>query len=424
MSWENNYLQFKANSNLDSIAANQIRQSSFERFLKTGLPSRKEEAWKYTGLTDFKSIDWKPVAGETETITHEHLQQIAQQLPLEFFNLVFINGLLNSTLSNNLTDEIQINEVEVGDFNKADQHVESHMLNLAEAFFSKKLQITLKKNQIFEKPLHVLFVQSSKSPQYLSQKVIFDLGENSEVTVIVHTLSLDSVNVGALNINMQISLADSARMKFIQLQNEDLSSFQFSQTEVSLESKAHFQNLVMSLGSALTRNYFHIDFKGRQASAAAYGLTILDAKQHVDNYTFIQHSIGENESVQHYKSILSGSSQSVFRGRVRIEPNAAKANSSQLNNNLLLTREAQANSIPQLEIYNDDVKAGHGSTIGQLNKDEIFYFLSRGINQYEAVKMLSYGYAKELIAKFENEYVEKYLTEALYGKLERMIQNV
>ena len=95
----------------------------------------------------------------------------------------------------------------------------------------------------------------------------------------------------------------------------------------------------------------------------------------------------------------------------------------QLNNNLLLTREAQADSIPQLEIYADDVKAGHGSTVGQLNKEEIFYFLSRGINQYQAVRMLSFGFAKALIYKFENEVLQNWMLKILNKKLDGMIKN-
>ena len=267
-------------------------------------------------------------------------------------------------------------------------------------------------------------MQSSKNAIYQSEKLDIRVENNAELTLLVHSMSFTNAKADGLNLNVSLFLSDDAKVNFIQLQNEDLASFHFSHTEIKLSSHAQFQSLVLSLGSALIRNYLHLDFSGRNASAAVYGLSVLDNKQHVDNYTFIQHSVGENQSIQHYKTILSGSSVSAFRGRVRIEKDAQKANSEQLNNNLLLTREAQANSVPQLEIYADDVKAGHGATIGQLNKDEIFYFLSRGINQYDAVKMLSYGYAKELIYKFENENLQNFLNKALQAKLERMIQNV
>jgi Fe-S cluster assembly protein SufD len=424
MSWETSYLQFKANSNLDSVLATQTRQSFFQQFMKSGLPTKKEEAWKFTSLTDFKNIEWKTVKPNDENLTHDQMQEVSKHLPSDFYNLVLVNGILNTTLSDDLTEDIEISEIEVDDFQKNDQHVEKNLLHLANSFLSKKIIVDIKPNKTFERPLHIISIQSSKSSVYLSEKVIVRVGENSELTLLMHTLSLGQQSVSALNLNIKIEVAESARVKFIQLQNENLTSFHFSQTEVQLASNSQFQSLAMSIGSGLTRNYMHLNFVGQHAFAGVYGLTILDSAQHVDNYTFIQHSIGENQSIQHYKSILSGSAQSVFRGRVRIELDAQKANSEQLNNNLLLTREAQATSIPQLEIYADDVKAGHGTTIGQLNKDEIFYFLSRGINQFEAVKMLSFDYAKDLIYKFENQDVQNFILKALQVKLERMIKNV
>lgn len=424
MSWENSYLQFKSNANLDSIVANQIRQSAFERFVQQGFPTKKQEAWKYTSLTDFKAIDWNSAEEGEENLSHDQMKAVSAWLPHDFYNLVLVNGILNKTLSDDLNDKVQIVEVEAEDLNSSQDHVESQMLNLANAFSSKKILISISKNQVFPKPLQIVNIQSSKKSVYQSQKVEIQVGQNAQLTTILHSMSFANSTADAMNVNVQVTLAEDALMNLILLQNEDKASYQFSQTEVTLASKAQCKVLTMSLGTALTRNYLHLNFLGQHAYAAAYGLTVLDQKQHVDNYTFIQHTLGENQSVQHYKSILSGSSQSVFRGRVRIEPNAQKANSEQLNNNLLLTREAQANSIPQLEIYADDVKAGHGATIGQLNKEEIFYFLSRGINQYEAVKMLSYGYVQELIYNFENTEVQNFLLKSLHEKLESMIKNV
>ncbi len=421
MSWENNYIQFKSKENLDSMAASQLRTDSFDRFLKSGLPTRKEEAWKYTSLNNFKQIEWKSGNDEVH-LSALQMQEISKKIPAEFYNIVFINGKLNFNLSDEIP-QVQLNELTSLDFNQSEKHVEVNLLNLANAFLSKKVVIHVNKNQIVDKPLQILMIQTSPSSTFYSEKINIKIDENAELTLIMHTMSFESSQPSALNVNTTIAMADSAKVKFIQLQNQDLNSFHFSQTEVILNSNSQFQSLAMSVGSVLTRNYFHLNFLGRHSFAGVDGLTTLNSKQHVDNYTYIQHFIGENQSVQHYKSILSGSAQSVFRGRVRIEPDAQKANSEQLNNNLLLTREAQANSIPQLEIYADDVKAGHGSTIGQLNKEEIFYFLSRGINQYEAVKMLSYGYAKELVLKFENQVVQNFLMATLQDKLERMIQN-
>ena len=247
--------------------------------------------------------------------------------------------------------------------------------------------------------------------------------ENSEMKLLVHSMSFVNASADAINIEVDCQLGPSARLNFVQLQNEDQDSFHFSQARVSLERQSQFKSLTLSLGNKLTRNYLDIQFKDKAAEATVLGLGVIDGQQHLDNYTFIQHQTGENNSNQHYKSILAGQSRSVFRGRVRIAPNAQKANSEQLNNNLLLTRHCEADSIPQLEIFADDVKAGHGSTVGQLNPDEIFYFLSRGISQLEAVRMLSQGFAKELIYRIDDELIQNYLLTALNRKLVRMVQN-
>ncbi len=424
MNWENNYLNFKNSSALDSVKANEKRQKSFEQFLTLGLPTKRDEAWKYTSLSDFKEIEWKSHDEAEANLTHEQMQEISKQLPSDFINFVFVNGILNNTLSDDADGLIDLIELSEEDFEFDVKNVEDRLLNLSQAFLNKKINLTVASHKFVEKPVQVVFVQSSKSSVYLSEKLNVRLAENAEMKLIINSISFINSTADAINLNVNIHVEKAARLTYVQLQNEDSESFHFSQCLLELDSTAQVQTLVLSLGNKLTRNYFHLKFLGENAYAAVYGLGVLDGNQHLDNYTFIQHAIGNNQSVQHYKSILSGSSHSAFRGRVLIERDAQKANSEQLNNNLLLTRTAQADSVPQLEIYADDVKAGHGATFGQLDKDEIFYFLSRGINQYQAVKMLSYGFAKELIYKVENETMQNYLIAALNQKLDRMVQNV
>ncbi|MEK6628012.1 MAG: Fe-S cluster assembly protein SufD [Bdellovibrionota bacterium] len=423
MSWEVNYLNFKNSSALDSLTANEKRQKSFETFIAKGLPTKRDEAWKYTSLTDFKSTEWRSHPDSETHLTHEQMQEVSKKLPSEFLNFVFVNGVLHQTLSDDADDLIEIKELDENDFIFDDKNVEERLLNLAQSFLNKKISLSVIKNKVIDRPVQVLFIQTSANAIYSSEKLNIQLAENSEMKLIVHSMSFVNSTADAINLNIDISVENSARLTFIQLQNEDLDSFHFSQCQLNLASSAQVLSLVLSLGNKLVRNYYHLKFSGENASAAIYGLGVIDGSQHLDNYTFIQHATGNNQSIQHYKSILSGHAHSAFRGRVFIEPNAQKADSEQLNNNLLLTRTAQAESIPQLEIFADDVKAGHGATFGQLNKDEIFYFLSRGINQYQAVKMLSYGFAKVLVHKVENQDMQNYLISALNQKLEHMVQN-
>ena len=423
MSWQESFQNFKNYSTLDSIKASEERQKAFENFMAAGLPTKKEEAWKFTSLSDFKSTEWKSHSDEETHLTHEQMQELSKKLPSEFTNFVFVNGVLNLTLSDDTDSLIEVQELQADDIIFDNQHIEQRLLNLSQAFLNKKVLISVSKFKTLEKPVQILFVQASKNPVYSSESFVVRLEENSEAKIILNSVSFAQSSADAINLNVKVELQKNARLNLIQLQNEDLQSYHFSQVSIELASSASLTTLAMSLGNKLIRNFYSLKFTGENAQANVYGLSVLDADQHVDNYTFIQHLIGHNQSVQHYKSILSGSAHSVFRGRVLIAPNAQKANSEQLNNNLLLTRTAQVETIPQLEIFADDVKAGHGATVGQLNKDEIFYFLSRGIDQYQAVKMLSYGFAKELVYKIENEAVQNYLIAALNQKLEKMVQH-
>jgi Fe-S cluster assembly protein SufD len=423
MDWQTKYNEFKSHSALDSIRANELRQRSFEKFSQAGLPTKKLEAWKYTSLKEFSQVEWKVHSGEETHLTHEQMQEVSKLLPSDFINFVFVNGMLNQTLSDDPENLLEMSEIAESDFNCDQVHVESELLNLSQSFLIKKINLIVKKHRVIEKPVQVVFVQSSEASMYLSEKLNVTLEENAELKLLLHSISFVNSSGDSMNLNVSVNCGAGSRLQWIQLQNEDLESFHFSQVHFKMADHAVVSSLGLTLGNKLTRNYLRCEFLGEGASAQIYGLSVGDAEQHIDNYTFIEHTKGNNNSIQHYKSILSGAAHSVFRGRVLIAPNAQKANSEQLNNNLLLTRQAQADSIPQLEIFADDVKAGHGSTVGQLNNDEIFYFLSRGIDQYTAVKMLSHGYATELIYKFENQHIVKFLIQVLNSKLEKLVQN-
>ena len=402
------------------------------------LPTKKDEAWKFTSLTEFKKISWQfPVSSVQKEVvsalTENEMQQISLNLPVEFYNLVFVNGELNEILSDKLSKLIEIQSLEDADKKIDPQHVEKDILALANACLRQKLNIKISAHQVFEKPVHILFVKNAnnqKSSEFYSQRLHIHAGKNSVATIITQSINLnDSVTslndsaASGLNLHVNLSVDEKAKINLIQLQNGNQNSYNFSQTEIQLSSQALLTTLALTLGGYLSRNYFHLQLPGHGAEAKVYGLNAISGSQHTDHYTFIQHVAGGNRSEQVYKSILADSSHSVFRGRVRIEKNAQKADSSQLNNNLLLTRESQADSIPQLEIFADDVKAGHGSTVGQLNKDEIFYFLSRGIDQHQAVRMLSFGYAQEFIYKFEDKIIQEFLLKKIQQKLKWMIPN-
>ena len=403
-------------------------QSEFKN-LSQDLPSRKEEAWRFTSLVDFKEVNWVILDSSNENLlSHDELKKISLDLPSDFYNFVFVDGVLNKTLSDDLsdsyTDQIQVKIKSHEAFVIDKNNVDIKLIKLAEKLNQFKIEFSLQKNQILDKPIQFLFVQSGKTNSYCSQNLELKIDKNAEVIVAVQSISLSEDQKTASNLFVKVNCEEDSRLKLVQIQNENENSYHFSQTFIESQSKSQIQHLNISLGNKMARNYFELKFLGHGANAEAYGITTLGEDQHVDHYTLIHHIKGENQSIQTYKSILTDEAHSIFRGRVRIEQNAQKANSEQLNNNLLLGKKAHADSIPQLEIYADDVKAGHGSTVGQLNDDEIFYLQSRAISHSRAVKMMSEGFAQDLIYKFENQVLVNWLLKDIRNKLERIVTHV
>jgi len=406
----------------------QLENLSLEK-LDHKLPTKKMEAWKYTSLKSFSEIQWQVPKNENmdsvPQLNHEQMQKVSAYLNLDFHNFVFVNGRMDSTLSDEFLDNMHIEKLMAQDFVGLESRAsEGSFLEVMQKNLQQKITLHLQPQVILDKPLQFVFVVKGRNifnQTYLD----VDLGENSQAQIIVHELSFDEFqDASAQNITGKITLDKSAQLKWLHVQNEKPTDYHFSRFEFSLTDRAQLISLDLSLGAAVARHYLAVTFTGQAGFAGVYGLCALNQEQHADHYTYLHHVKGENQSIQHYKNILGDSAQTTFRGRVRIEQDAQKANSEQLNNNLLLSRKAQANSIPQLEIYADDVKAGHGSTMGQLNQEEIFYFLSRGISQTQAIRMLSYGYALELVSKLENPKMESWLLNVLNQQLERLIPHV
>ncbi len=420
-----NYNEFKQKYPLSSFKSATLREQAFVRMQKNGMPSKKDEAWKFTSVKSFLELNWNLPVDE-QHLSHEDMKWLSTKLSPDFHNFVFINGSIHKTLSDEFENWISIIEASETDYLKNAPDSEMKFVDLCRAVSAQKINIQISSGQIIEKPIQILFVQKSVDCLLTNSMLDFNLSENAQAKLIFNFVSLPSSvkSQNAINISTNIKLAKNSNLQFVLMQNENQTDFHFSRTQFELQSGAQLLSLDLALGAKLSRHYLETSFVGENASAGVYGLTALALDQHGDHYTFIHHTTGQNQSIQHYKSILTDESHSVFRGRVRIEPHAQKANSEQLNNNLLLTRLAVADSVPQLEIYADDVKASHGSTMGQLNTDEIFYFLSRGIDQTQAVRMLAFGYAIELVYKFENKQIQNWILKTLNEKLESMIPHV
>ena len=209
-------------------------------------------------------------------------------------------------------------------------------------------------------------------------------------------------------------------MNYIRIQEQGPAAIHIGRSRIYLEESSHLEAFSYATGASVCRHNLEVHCVGEQAFAQVNGLTLGSGSQHHDNRTLIDHAVGHCTTTQHYKSILDGQSRAVFNGQVLIREDAQKASSEQLNNNLVLSAQAEADTKPELMIYADDVKASHGSTVGQLNSDELFYFLSRAIPREKALEMLSLGFVQDLIDRLSNEQVRSWLSAQLLAAYQKM----
>jgi ABC-type transport system involved in Fe-S cluster assembly, permease component len=206
------------------------------------------------------------------------------------------------------------------------------------------------------------------------------------------------------------------------VQRESAAGFHIANTKANLGAKAKYETTSINLGAAISRHDIDVVMDHEGAECAVDGLYMMEGSQHTDTHSVIDHRQPHCTSRQLYKGILDGKSRAVFNGKVFVRHGAQQTDAQQTNKNLLLSKEAQIDTKPQLEIYADDVKCTHGAAIGQLDEDELFYLESRGINPALAKNMLTYGFAEEVIERIKIDSIRRELDEAVLNRLHSEFQ--
>lgn len=220
--------------------------------------------------------------------------------------------------------------------------------------------------------------------------------KNCKISIVFcdHTL----VNERSItNLLTEIYVGENAEVEIYKIQNQHNNAYQLSNLFIHQETNSRVTVNTISLHGGLIRNNIKVSLAGENASTSLYGLYLVDRKQQVDNYTLIDHIAPHCNSMELYKGVLDDESKGTFRGKIMVQKDAQKTNSYQKTDNLLLSDNASMNSMPQLEIYADDVKCSHGATVGYLDSEAMFYLQSRGINDKEARLLLMNAFASEVI---------------------------
>ena len=277
--------------------------------------------------------------------------------------------------------------------------------------------LKISEGALFDHPIEILFISLAKEPQSISSsRVEIQVAPSSSVCILERHIQQDQCE-SFVDVKVHLSVGHGSKVEYVQIQDQNFKSFHYAKTKVDLAENSDLTTLVVALGAKQSRSEFEVNVNAPHCAARLLGVYALADSQQSDHYTAIRHHSGGSHTEQIYKGLLDGKSKGVFNGHVYIAQDAQKANSEQLNMNLLLSPNAEINSKPELKIYADDVKASHGSTIGQLQQEELFYLRSRGIKKTTAIKLLAQAFVMDLVERLENDELKKIVGHQLSSKL-------
>lgn len=406
-----------------------LRKQAMDSFKQLGFPTTRDEYWKYTNLTPVVQSEFQLVS-EIPSLNLDQIKSFLFGNP-DWQRLVFVNGFFSKSLSqikkkSGLT-LMNLSEV----LTKNPKSLESYLFQQADikrnaftalnaAFFHDGAYIHLSKKTILSEPILLLFISTSSETKLPLNQIrnLIVLDEASKASVIEKHVSLNGGDHYLSNSVTEIVLNSGADLEYHKLEQESEQGFHIDTTQVNQSANSRFLSSSIAIDGGLIRNNLNVVLNGEYSNCTLNGFYLASGNEHVDNQTLIDHPKPHGTSHQVYKGILAGKSTGVFSGKILVHQNSQKTDASQINKNLLLSKDATINTKPQLEIFADDVKCVHGAAVGQLEEDAIFYLKTRGIDEQAASKLLSFGFASDVIETISIEPIRQELNQIVRQKLE------
>jgi Fe-S cluster assembly protein SufD len=407
---------------------NRMREVSFKRFIQAGIPDFKNEDYKYTNLKPaFQKSYRQELVRESGMI---NLNEVFKcNVPELDAHLVFlVNGWFysgnqpGSELPEGVVlgslDQIANERPELLErfLNRQAGLSNDPMVALNSAFAKDGFFLLIPKGVVFEKPVQIINLLSSGDNLMVTQRnlIIAESGSQAKVLVCDHTLTTTSFLFNSVT---EVFIGDDALVDVYTIQNHHNQSTTINSAFFKLQRNSNLVTGTVSLHGGLIRNNLKVTFSGEHAEANVNGISYTDKKQHVDNYTLIEHASPNCLSNQIYKNILDDESTGAFSGRIHVARDAQQTNAFQRNNNVLLSDKARMQTKPQLIIDADDVKCSHGATVGQINEDALFFLRARGIGERDARMMLMNAFAHEVVQKITIEALRDRIDELIEKRL-------
>jgi Fe-S cluster assembly protein SufD len=406
---------------------NSFRGKAFEDFKRLGIPTRKNEYYRYTDLMSYLAGDYSyEMAPARFAVKLEDLFKC--DIPeLDTYIVLVLNGFYyeqdrhpdipKGVIIGSLAEaSIKYPGIVNNHYGKYANTSLDSLAALNTLFAQDGFFVYVPKDVVIDKPIQIINIGYSYSNLRVTRRnlIVTEKGSSASILICDHTLCKQSFITNSLT---EIFTGENSKLDLIKTQNENGNSSQISNTFVNQAANSTFSSNSITLHGGLIRNNIFAKLDGEGAQNNSYGIFFCDDQQHVANFTHIHHAKPHCTSDQLFKGILDASATGAFNGKILVDKYAVKTQAYQRTNNILLSKTARINIKPQLEIYNDDVKCSHGATVGQLDTEALFYLRSRGIGYKEARHLLMYAFANEVIGKISLEPLRERMLDLVDRRL-------
>jgi Fe-S cluster assembly protein SufD len=406
----------------------ETREAAVRKFTELDFPTTKQEDWKYTNVSPIANTVFELARDGGSRVDVDTARRLLAGSE-KATRLVFVDGIFSAALSSKKTP----GGVRVGSIaeliRSADPVVEARLGRTADytinaftalntAFLLDGAFVEIASGAIIESPLYlVYFSAGGAANQTVSHpRTMIIAGDNSQATIVEQYVALDSGRYFT-NALSEVVAGNGAVVSHTKLQQESSAAFHIGSLHARQGRDSSFNSHSIAIGGSLVRNDVSVVLDGEGAECELNGLYIENEAQHVDNHTLIDHARPHGSSRENYKGILDGRSTGVFNGSIVVRKDAQKTDARQSNKNLLLSRDAEINTKPQLEILADDVKCSHGATIGHIDQEAIFYMRSRGIDESTARSLMMYAFCNEIIERVKSAEIRELVGRAVFARI-------
>lgn len=407
-----------------------LRRTGLERYHSLGLPTARAEAWKYTSLSTPRKIAFVPAALAAAP-SFDSLPGAGIALTGEACRFVMVNGRFVPSLSSldDLPPEVEVLSVaevlqnDPGSLEPFADHLypddSQPLANLNAAYLEDGVLVRIAAGAVLQRPLHIVSIQAAGATPLMCHPRLLIIAEAGCNAAVVESRLGFGGGPTLCNVVTDVLVGEEAALGHYVLQNGSDDNTLIGSTRVDVQAGGSYESFALHVGGALARNEVRVLLGGEGASCQINGAYAVTGTEHVDNTVLVDHAVPQTVSRQTFKGVLDGHGRGVFQGKILVRRHAQQTDGQQMHKALLLSRGAEVDCKPELEIYADDVKCGHGATAGELDEDAMFFLRARGLDPETARGLLIEAFLDDVIEQITHVTVREVFKGVVAGWLAR-----